>query len=75
MGYDEAFRRLWTLYLSYCEAGFAERRIGNVQVLLGKPRHRLGHAEALGSSGAAAPHATERRRSAVAPGGGSARSR
>jgi cyclopropane-fatty-acyl-phospholipid synthase len=37
MGYDEHFRRLWTLYLSYCEAGFAERRICDVQLLLAKP--------------------------------------
>jgi cyclopropane-fatty-acyl-phospholipid synthase len=38
LGYDEPFRRLWTLYLSYCEAGFAERRICDVQLLLAKPR-------------------------------------
>jgi cyclopropane-fatty-acyl-phospholipid synthase len=37
-GYDERFRRLWTLYLAYCEAGFAERRICDVQLLLTKPR-------------------------------------
>jgi cyclopropane-fatty-acyl-phospholipid synthase len=37
-GYDERFRRLWTLYLAYCEAGFAERRICDVQLLLAKPR-------------------------------------
>jgi cyclopropane-fatty-acyl-phospholipid synthase len=55
LGYDEAFRRLWTLYLSYCEAGFAERRICDVQLLLGKPRHRLGHAESLASSGESLP--------------------
>jgi cyclopropane-fatty-acyl-phospholipid synthase len=36
-GYDERFRRLWTLYLSWCEAGFEERRIGDVQLLLAKP--------------------------------------
>lgn len=24
MGFDERFRRMWNLYLSYCEAGFAE---------------------------------------------------
>ena len=24
LGYDERFRRMWNLYLSYCEAGFAE---------------------------------------------------
>jgi cyclopropane-fatty-acyl-phospholipid synthase len=40
LGYDERFRRLWRLYLAYCEAGFAERRIGSVQMLLAKPRWR-----------------------------------
>jgi cyclopropane-fatty-acyl-phospholipid synthase len=39
-GYDERFRRIWRLYLAYCEAGFAERRIGDVQVLLAKPGFR-----------------------------------
>jgi hypothetical protein len=28
------------LYLAYCEAGFAERRIGLVQSVLGKPLGR-----------------------------------
>ena len=42
LGYDERFQRLWRLYLSFCEAGFTERRIGNVQIVLGKPRWR-GH--------------------------------
>jgi cyclopropane-fatty-acyl-phospholipid synthase len=37
LGYDEHFQRLWTLYLSYCEGGFAERRICDVQLLLAKP--------------------------------------
>jgi cyclopropane-fatty-acyl-phospholipid synthase len=37
LGYGERFRRLWRMYLSYCEAGFAERRIGDVQVVLAKP--------------------------------------
>jgi cyclopropane-fatty-acyl-phospholipid synthase len=40
LGYDERFRRLWRLYLSYCEAGFAEHRIGLVQYLLAKPLWR-----------------------------------
>jgi cyclopropane-fatty-acyl-phospholipid synthase len=40
LGYDERFRRLWRLYLAYCEAGFAERRIGDAQVLLAKPGYR-----------------------------------
>jgi cyclopropane-fatty-acyl-phospholipid synthase len=39
-GYDARFRRLWQLYLAYCEGGFAERRIGDVQMLLAKPRFR-----------------------------------
>ncbi len=39
LGYDERFRRLWELYLSYCEGGFAERRIRDVQLLLAKPRY------------------------------------
>ncbi len=42
LGYDERFRRRWRFYLAYCEAGFAERRIGAVQMLLSKPRR---HAE------------------------------
>ncbi|HLH66781.1 MAG TPA: cyclopropane-fatty-acyl-phospholipid synthase family protein [Solirubrobacteraceae bacterium] len=41
LGYDERFRRLWRLYLAYCEAGFAERRICDVQLLAVKPRCRL----------------------------------
>jgi cyclopropane-fatty-acyl-phospholipid synthase len=40
LGYDERFRRLWRMYLSYCEAGFEERRIGVQQMLLAKPGHR-----------------------------------
>jgi cyclopropane-fatty-acyl-phospholipid synthase len=40
-GYDERFRRMWLLYLSYCEAGFAERRIGDVQLMLAKPQHHV----------------------------------
>jgi cyclopropane-fatty-acyl-phospholipid synthase len=37
LGYDERFQRLWELYLSYCEGGFRERRIQDVQILLAKP--------------------------------------
>ena len=39
-GYDERFRRLWTFYLSSSEAGFRERRIGDVQMLMAKPSGR-----------------------------------
>jgi cyclopropane-fatty-acyl-phospholipid synthase len=37
LGYDERFQRIWRLYLAYCEAGFAERRIRDLQVVLAKP--------------------------------------
>lgn len=40
LGYDERFRRLWNLYLCYCEGGFRERRIQDVQLLLAKPGYR-----------------------------------
>ena len=40
IGYDERFRRLWRMYLAYCEAGFTERRIGVVQMHLAKPLAR-----------------------------------
>jgi cyclopropane-fatty-acyl-phospholipid synthase len=53
LGYDGRFQRLWRLYLCFCEAGFAERRIGDVQVVLGKPRWR----GRLASRDAAAPPA------------------
>jgi cyclopropane-fatty-acyl-phospholipid synthase len=39
LGYDLRFRRLWELYLSYVEAGFAERRIEVVQELIAGPRY------------------------------------
>ena len=40
LGYDLRFRRLWELYLAYCEGGFRERRIGDVQALLAGPAYR-----------------------------------
>jgi cyclopropane-fatty-acyl-phospholipid synthase len=40
LGYDERFRRLWEFYLSSSEAGFRERRIGDVQFLFAKPGAR-----------------------------------
>jgi cyclopropane-fatty-acyl-phospholipid synthase len=39
-GYDARFQRLWELYLLYCEGGFIERRITDVQILLAKPAYR-----------------------------------
>jgi len=34
MGFTEAFIRCWEYYFSYCEAGFAERYIGDAHLLL-----------------------------------------
>lgn len=33
-GYGDVLLRLWRFYLSYCEGGFAERTLGNVQMVL-----------------------------------------
>jgi cyclopropane-fatty-acyl-phospholipid synthase len=41
LGYPDAFVRMWDYYLCYCEGGFLERQIGDVQMLLTKPRCRL----------------------------------
>lgn len=38
LGFDEPFLRLWEYYLCYCEAGFRERAIGCVQLVLDKPQ-------------------------------------
>jgi cyclopropane-fatty-acyl-phospholipid synthase len=40
LGYSETFIRMWEFYFCYCEAGFAERYLGDVQMLLTKPRCR-----------------------------------
>ncbi len=40
LGYPERFVRMWHYYLAYCEGGFLERSIGDVQMLLAKPRNR-----------------------------------
>jgi cyclopropane-fatty-acyl-phospholipid synthase len=40
LGYSDAFIRMWEYYFSYCEAGFAERYIGDVQMLFAKPMNR-----------------------------------
>ncbi|HET6831021.1 MAG TPA: cyclopropane-fatty-acyl-phospholipid synthase family protein [Solirubrobacterales bacterium] len=37
LGYDERFRRTWRFYLAASEAGFAETRIRDVQMLFAKP--------------------------------------
>ena len=40
LGLDPDFRRLWDLYLAYCEAAFLERHITDVQVVMAMPEWR-----------------------------------
>ncbi|MDX1498253.1 MAG: cyclopropane-fatty-acyl-phospholipid synthase family protein [Woeseiaceae bacterium] len=40
LGYSEDFIRMWDYYLSFCEGGFAERELGDVQMLILKPEAR-----------------------------------
>ena len=37
LGFDERFTRLWNFYLCYCEGGFLEGAIGDVQLAFIKP--------------------------------------
>ena len=52
---DRRFRRLWELYLRYCEAGFMERRITDVQALFAKPGYRVNMRPLMASSRKAGP--------------------
>ena len=36
LGFDERFVRMWDFYLSYCEGGFLEHYIGDVQLVLSR---------------------------------------
>lgn len=40
LGFSERFVRLWEYYLCYCEAGFLERSVSDVQWVLAKPNNR-----------------------------------
>ncbi|HEY8050081.1 MAG TPA: cyclopropane-fatty-acyl-phospholipid synthase family protein [Ramlibacter sp.] len=40
-GYPDTLLRMWDFYLSYCEGGFAERALGDVQVVLQDPRRAV----------------------------------
>ncbi len=63
LGLDEQFRRQWEFYFAYCEAGFSERYISDVQLLLARPAWRpskwLGRDE-CGSPPAAGPRGLRR---------------
>ena len=47
LGFDDRRVRLWEYYFAYCEAGFREQVIGDVQMVLAKPRWR-GRVERVG---------------------------
>ncbi len=40
LGYPPRFVRMWEFYLAYCEGGFIERSIGDVQLLFTRPGAR-----------------------------------
>ncbi len=40
LGYGERFERLWTLYLTYCEAAFLERHVSDVQIIFARDQWR-----------------------------------
>ncbi len=40
LGFSDTFSRMWEYYLCYCEAGFEERYLGDVQIRLIKPMCR-----------------------------------
>ena len=40
LGFDERFLRKWRFYFAYCEGGFRERAISDVQVIYTKPDYR-----------------------------------
>ena len=40
LGYSDEFIRMWQYYLCYCEGGFIERSIGNVQMVMMRPDAR-----------------------------------
>lgn len=40
LGLSESFLRTWRYYFAYCEAGFAERRISDVQLVFARPGWR-----------------------------------
>jgi cyclopropane-fatty-acyl-phospholipid synthase len=37
LGFDDYFLRAWEYYFSYCEAGFAARYLGDLQLVLMRP--------------------------------------
>ena len=40
LGFNDEFLRTWDYYFSYCEAGFASRTLGDLQLVLTRPNNR-----------------------------------
>ena len=40
LGYSRSFFRMWEYYLEYCTAGFAERYLGLLHLVMNKPACR-----------------------------------
>lgn len=40
LGFPDSFLRRWEFYLAYCEGGFAERYINDLQIVLSRPANR-----------------------------------
>jgi cyclopropane-fatty-acyl-phospholipid synthase len=40
LGFDDRFVRMWEYYLAMCEAAFATRTLGNLQLVLSRPGNR-----------------------------------
>ena len=57
LGYPDSFVRMWEFYLCYCEGGYLERQLGDVQLLLTKPGCRLATPLAVPPPAMAAPAA------------------
>lgn len=49
LGFDDAFRRLWTYYLSYCEAGFHTGRVNVGLYVLQHAQSAAAHGDATAS--------------------------
>jgi cyclopropane-fatty-acyl-phospholipid synthase len=40
LGFSDSFIKMWEFYFVFCEAGFLERNIGDIQIILAKSKTR-----------------------------------
>ena len=40
LGFSDSFIKMWEFYFVFCEAGFLERNIGDIQMILAKSNTR-----------------------------------